>query len=211
MNQTGPFNPTYGAEKFGLKDLTSISYNLDAAPLAEDAIKRGEAVVAKGGALNAETGIHTGRSPNDKFVVRDDFTEKAILWDNNKAMTQQAFDQLYSDMLAHAKGKDLYAQDLYGGADPEHRIKVRVFTEFAWHSLFIRDLLIRPPVEDLISFVPDLTRICLHSAPIRRATVAGRRPSSRSISAARSFSSAHELCGRNEEVGLYLPQLFASD
>jgi len=163
MNQAGPSNPAFGADKFGLKDLKSICYNFDTARLVEDAIRRGEAQFAKGGALNAETGIHTGRSPNDKFVVRDEFSEKAIWWDNNKAMTPQAFDALYADMLAHAKGMDLYAQDLYGGADPAHRIKVRVFTEFAWHSLFIRDLLIRPPAEDLASFVADMTILDLPS------------------------------------------------
>jgi len=116
MHQAGPFNPTFGVESFGLKDLKSISYNLQAPRLVEDAIRRGEAMVAKGGALSAETGIHTGRSPNDKFTVRDALTDKTVWWDNNKAMTPQAFDTLYADMLAHAKGKELYAQDLYGGA-----------------------------------------------------------------------------------------------
>ena len=163
MNQAGPFNPAFGAEKFGLKDLKSISYNFETPRLVEDAIRRGEAMMAKGGALNAETGIHTGRSPNDKFTVRDATTETAVWWDNNKAMTPQAFDTLYADMLAHAKGMELYAQDLYGGADEAFRVKVRVFTEFAWHSLFIRDLLIRPRAEELASFTPDLTILDLPS------------------------------------------------
>jgi phosphoenolpyruvate carboxykinase (ATP) len=116
MDPAGPFNPAFGVESFGLKDLKSISYNFEAPRLVEDAIRRGEAMMAKGGALNAETGIHTGRSPNDKFTVRDALTEKTVWWDNNKAMTPQAFDTLYADMLAHASGKDLYAQDRYGGA-----------------------------------------------------------------------------------------------
>ena len=163
MHQAGPFNPAFGAESFGLKDLKSISYNLQVPRLVEDAIRLGEALVAKGGDLSAQTGIHTGRSPNDKFTVRDALTDKTVWWDNNKAMTPQAFDTLYADMLAHAKGMELYAQDLYGGADPAHRVKVRVFTEFAWHSLFIRDLLIRPPAEDLASFVPELTILDLPS------------------------------------------------
>src|ERR1700730_10713649 len=116
MHQAGPFNPDFGAESFGLKDLKSISYNLQVPRLVEDAIRLGEALVAKGGDLSAQTGIHTGRSPNDKFTVRDALTDKTVWWDNNKAMTPQAFDTLYADMLAHAKGKELYAQDLYGGA-----------------------------------------------------------------------------------------------
>jgi phosphoenolpyruvate carboxykinase (ATP) len=126
MHQAGPFNPAFGVESFGLKDLKSISYNFEAPRLVEDAIRRGEAMMAKGGALNAETGIHTGRSPNDKFTVRDALTEKTVWWDNNKAMTPQAFDTLYADMIAHAKGMELYAQDLYGGAEAAYRVKVRV-------------------------------------------------------------------------------------
>jgi phosphoenolpyruvate carboxykinase (ATP) len=163
MHQAGPFNPAFGAESFGLKDLKSISYNFEAPRLVEDAIRRGEAMMAKGGALNAETGIHTGRSPNDKFTVRDALTEKTVWWDNNKAMTPQAFDTLYADMIAHAKGMELYAQDLYGGAEAAYRVKVRVFTEFSWHSLFIRDLLIRPRADELAAFTADMTILDLPS------------------------------------------------
>jgi len=114
MHQAGPFNPAFGVESFDLKDLKSISYNLQAPRLAEDAIRRGEALVAKGGALSAETGVHTGRSPNDMFTVRDALTDKTLWWDNNKSVTPQAFDTLYADMLAHAEGMEIYAQDLYG-------------------------------------------------------------------------------------------------
>jgi phosphoenolpyruvate carboxykinase (ATP) len=109
MHQAGPFNPAFDAERFGLKDLESISYNFEALRLVENAIRQGEAVVANGGALSAETGIHTGRSPNDKFTVRDGVTDKTVWWDDNKATTPQAFDTLYGDMLAHAKGMQLYA------------------------------------------------------------------------------------------------------
>jgi phosphoenolpyruvate carboxykinase (ATP) len=163
MFQTGPFNPAFGAETFGLKDLSGISYNLEASRLVEEAIRRGEAMVAKGGALSAETGVHTGRSPNDKFIVRDAITDQSVWWDNNNAITPQAFDTLYADMLAHARGKELFAQDLHGGAEPAHRVKVRVFTEYAWHSLFIRNLLIRPSSEEVAAFTADLTILDLPS------------------------------------------------
>ncbi len=96
MHQAGPFNPAFGAESFGLKELKSISYNFEAPRLVKDAIRRGEALVAKGGALSADTGVDTGRSPNDKFTVRDAVTDKTVWWDNNKAMTPQAFDTLYA-------------------------------------------------------------------------------------------------------------------
>jgi phosphoenolpyruvate carboxykinase (ATP) len=163
MQQVGNFNPAFTAEAFGLKSLKGVSYNLDAPLLYEAAIRNGEAQLAAGGPLVAETGVHTGRSPKDKFIVRDEVTDKTIWWDNSNAMSREHFDVLHKDFLEHAKGKHLFAQDLYGGADPAHRVKVRVFTELAWHSLFIRTMLIRPPAEDLPSFTADMTIIDLPS------------------------------------------------
>ena len=84
MHQAGPFNPAFDAERFGLKDLKSISYNFEAPRLVENAIRQGEALVAKGGALSAETRIHTGRSPNDKFTVRDGVTDKTVSWEQRR-------------------------------------------------------------------------------------------------------------------------------
>ncbi|MEQ8750368.1 MAG: phosphoenolpyruvate carboxykinase [Amphiplicatus sp.] len=122
--------------------------NLTAASLYELSVSRGEGKVAEGGPLVVKTGEHTGRSAQDKFVVRHPEIEREIWWDNNKAMAPEAFDRLHQDMLEHAKGRELIAQDLAGGADPAQRIKVRVFTEFAWHGLFIQHLLIRPPMNE---------------------------------------------------------------
>src|SRR5262245_49234689 len=116
-----------------------------------------------GGALCAETGVHTGRRPKDKHTVVDALTEKSVWWDGNRKLSQENFQVLYNDFIEHAKGKELFAQDLYGGADPTYRIKTRVFTELAWHSLFIRTLLIRPEAVELASFVPELTIIDMPS------------------------------------------------
>ena len=107
--------------------------------------------------------MHTGRSPKDKFVVRDPQTDPVVWWDNNNPMSVEHFNLLLSDFLAHAKDKTLFVQDLYGGADPALRVTARIFTEYAWHSLFIRNLLIRPPREDLATFVPQLTVVDLPS------------------------------------------------
>lgn len=161
MQQTGTFNPAFGIDKFGIKDAISVAYNLEAPMLYEEAIGRNEAVIAPGGAIVAETGVHTGRSPLDKFTVRDANVEKEVWWDINQAMTPAHFELLLKDMLAHCAGKDLFVQDLYGGADPALRVKTRVICEFAWHSLFIRNLLIRPPAADLANFVADMTIIDL--------------------------------------------------
>ncbi len=145
----------------GLNWVDRISWNAPAPVLYQEAVTRGEGVVAEGGALVVTTGQHTGRSPNDKFVVRDAATENTIWWDNNKAMSREAFEALKKDFMAHARLKSLYVQDLAGGADPEFRLPTRVITEFAWHALFIQHLLIVP--QSLEGFAPKLTIIDLPS------------------------------------------------
>jgi phosphoenolpyruvate carboxykinase (ATP) len=163
VQETGLRNDQYGADKFGFKGLTKVYWNLPEPLLIEQAVARKEAKLARGGALVADTGAHTGRSPKDKFIVLDDMTRDTIWWDNNGQLTQVQFQTLFNDFIAHAQGKELFAQDLYGGADEKYRIKTRVFTEFAWHSLFIRTLLIRPDRADLPKFIPDLTIVDLPS------------------------------------------------
>ena len=121
--------------------------NLTAAALFEHAVSDNEGQIAAGGALVVRTGEHTGRSAQDKFIVDHDIIRDKIWWDANKAITPDQFDTLYDDMLAYAGTREIYAQDLKGGTDKDHAINVRVFTEFAWHSLFIQHLLVRPPFE----------------------------------------------------------------
>jgi phosphoenolpyruvate carboxykinase (ATP) len=161
VKETGFRNSAHGADRFGFKDLAAVHWNLTAEPLYEHALANNEATIVQGGALCAETGIHTGRSPKDKFVVCDEQTERTVWWEKNGKLTPAQFDVLLNDFVAHAKGKELFAQDLYGGADPKYRIKARVYTELAWHSLFIRTLLIRPEVRELANYVPDFTILCL--------------------------------------------------
>ncbi|HXN43592.1 MAG TPA: phosphoenolpyruvate carboxykinase [Xanthobacteraceae bacterium] len=163
MLEAGTRNGAFGADKFGFEGLEAVHWNLTAPRLYEHAIAADEAKLAFGGALAAETGVHTGRSPKDKFIVNDAMTERTVWWDNNGSITPQQFQQLHQDFLAHAKGKVLFAQDLYAGAAPRHRLKTRVFTEYAWHSLFIRNLLIRPESSELRNFVPTLTILDLPS------------------------------------------------
>ena len=153
----------HGADKFGLKELAAVHWNLPDTVLVENAVAAGEGSLVQGGAFCAETGIHTGRSPKDKFVVVDGQTEKTVWWEKNGRLPPEKFQLLFDDFIAHAKGKTLYAQDLYGGADPKYRIKVRVYNELAWHSLFIRALLIRPERSELSHYVPDFTILSLPS------------------------------------------------
>jgi phosphoenolpyruvate carboxykinase (ATP) len=158
--------------RLGLTWIDGISWNAGAAALYESAIRRGEGLVAEGGALAVSTGSHTGRSPNDKFVVCDEVTQGTIWWDNNRAMTRAQFEALKTDFLAHAKLKSLFVQDLAAGADPAYRLPTRIICEYAWHALFIRHLLIVP--QDRSGFAPKLTVIDLPSfraCPSRHGTL----------------------------------------
>jgi phosphoenolpyruvate carboxykinase (ATP) len=146
-----------------IEDLAKVQANLLETQLVEESVKRGEAEFTAQGALAADTGAHTGRSPKDKFIVRDALTETQVWWENNPSISREHFDVLHADFLDHLKGRELFSQDLYGGADPDQRIKVRVYTEYAWHSLFIRTMLIRPPKSDLSGFAPEMTIIDLPS------------------------------------------------
>lgn len=139
--------------------LGEVYYNLHEPALVEQALLRGEGKLGKGGTLLVTTGKYTGRSPNDKFVVRKPSVENKIWWDNNAPMSPKSFDALHADMLAHMKGKEYFVQDLFGGADAEHRLQVRVVTELAWHSLFIRHLLRRPTKKELEWFDAEYTII----------------------------------------------------
>ncbi len=153
----------FGLERHGFSNLKAVNWNLAVPRLYEEAIRRGEGKLAKDGPIVVLTGQHTGRSASDKFTVRDANTESQIWWDNNKPMSPAHFDALYADMMAHAQGRELFAKDLFGGADLTHRISVRIVTEYAWHSLFVHQLLIRPTAEQLKSFDPEFTIIDLPS------------------------------------------------
>jgi phosphoenolpyruvate carboxykinase (ATP) len=121
--------------------------------------------MAKDGPLVVKTGLHTGRSAKDKYIVRDAETENSIWWGKtNVGMDPAHFAALKKDFIAALGGKDkLYVADLFGGSQPEHRVNVRVINEFAWHNLFIRTLLVRPTQHELAGFVPEYTIIDLPS------------------------------------------------
>lgn len=120
-------------------------WNLNEAQLFERAVKQAEGLVSQNGAFVVQTGANTGRAVQDKFIVLDDVTRDAVWWDRNAKMSRAHFDALYADVEAYTKGKCLFVQDLYACADPVYRLKTRVVTQYAWHSLFIRHLLIVPP------------------------------------------------------------------
>ena len=153
----GRVNPARTLAATGIEGVGTAYYNLLEPDLIERALARGEGRLGAGGTILVSTGRHTGRSPKDKFVVRRPSVEDSIWWENNPPMAPEAFEALHSDMLDHVRGGELYVQDLFGGADPAHRLDVRVITELAWHGLFIRHLLRRPAREELDAFDPDFT------------------------------------------------------
>ncbi len=157
--------PKHGLEAQGIVTGAELFWNLTTAPLVEHAVRRGEGLLAKDGPLVVRTGKHTGRSAQDRFIVRDSTSERTVWWGNtNKPMDGEAFDRLHHDFLAALTTKDsLFVQDLYGGSQPEHRVRVRVINELAWHNLFIRTLLVRPEDEELAGFDPEYTIIDLPS------------------------------------------------
>jgi len=163
MEQTGSKISSIGIEKQGLQGLKAVHWNHRPAQLYEFALARGEGKIAANGAFVVKTGKHTGRSAQDKFIVRDAVTQDTVWWDNNRAMTQDQFDTLHQDMLAHAKGREVFVQDLFGGADPTHRLPTRIITELAWHSLFIQNLLIEPQADELLNFDPECVIINMPS------------------------------------------------
>ena len=138
--------------------------NLSPADLYEHAIRRNEANIVSTGALTAETGKHTGRSPRDKFFVREPTSQDAIWWHpGNQPIASAKFDQLLARMEEFCDAHDVYTQDVFACADPRFRLRVRVVSELAWHSLFARNLFIRPTADELMNFEPDFTVMSLPS------------------------------------------------
>jgi phosphoenolpyruvate carboxykinase (ATP) len=143
----------------GITTPKTVHRNLVSAELYEAALSAGEGQVAAGGAFCAITTPHTGRSPNDKFVVREAETENDVWWGKvNAEMSVEHWDALHKLTLDYLSGHDaLHVQDLYGGADPKVQLPVRFVTPNAWHAMFVRNMFIRPESEDLEGFSPQFT------------------------------------------------------
>ncbi len=168
MRNTGPFISRHGINSQGFDTTGTVYWNQSEAQLYEQAIQRGEASLAAGGALVTRTGEHTGRAANDKFVVRESASEQDIWWGKvNKPIDQSRFNALLSRIREHWKGSDLFVFDGYAGADPNYQIKVRVINENAWQNLFARNMFVREADgQKLTEHAPDFTVI---NAPSFRA------------------------------------------
>lgn len=158
-----------GLEVHGISNVARIYWHLPTASLYEEAIKRGEGLLAHLGPLVVRTGHHTGRSPRDKFLVREPETEDRINWEENQSMEPAHFRSLYNRLTAYLQSREVFVQECYTGAHPRWRKAVRVITEYAWQSLFCRNMFIRElNRQALKAFVPEFTVIAVprfHAIP----------------------------------------------
>lgn len=149
----------YSLENHGLRNLRTVYWNLSRAELIEHAVVRGEGHFSADGAFIVDTGKHTGRSPNDKYVVRyPEMEQEPICWGKvNQPITPEQFDRIHAKMTAYFQGRDVYVQDMRVGAHPEHTLPIRVITEKAWHSLFSQNLFIRVSRDEARRQIPQFT------------------------------------------------------
>lgn len=159
MLNSAPQQRRHGLDSLGLETSGTVHWNLPEAQLVEHAIRRGEACLAADGPLVATTGEHTGRSPNDKFVVQGGDSAKDIWWGKvNVPMESEAFNALRDRVLEHLGQRDLYVFEGYAGADPRYRLNVRVVNENAWQNLFARNMFVREKdATKLEDFAPGFT------------------------------------------------------
>jgi phosphoenolpyruvate carboxykinase (ATP) len=154
----------HGLEYLGLATPRVIRWNLSPTALVQSALKRDEGTLVAEGAFCATTGPHTGRSPNDRFIVDGPGVHETIDWGKvNRPIAAANAARLWAKARAHVADRELFVQDLHVGADPEHRRRVRVVTENAWHSLFARNMFRECPQSDLADFTPDYTVLQLPS------------------------------------------------
>jgi len=162
--------PDYGLEKHGIHNVGNIYWNLSTATLYEEIVRRREGLISHAGPMVVRTGHYTGRSPNDKFIVQEPTSEKDIWWGKvNKPIPNEKYNILFQRVKANIQGKDLYIQDCSAGVDPEYQVPIRIITEYAWHSLFARNMFIQ--INDSFKYknhVPEFTIIDLprfHAVP----------------------------------------------
>src|SRR5688572_21205613 len=156
MNEFGLKSPDASVADLGLKNVSAAYWNLTPAELIEETIIRGEGEITDTGALAVDTGEFTGRSPKDKFIVRDQLTESSIDWNKiNQPLEPSKFESLLQKMQEYLKGKELWVRDVYACADPKYRTNVRVITETPWANLFADNMFLRPSDEEKLSLIPD--------------------------------------------------------
>jgi len=163
--QASALKSDYGLDNIGLTNLRQAYWNLPTEALYEEIIFRNEAKITLQGPIVAKTGQHTGRSVNDKVIVREPTSEQNVWWGQyNRPFAPEKFDELFGRIQGFLQGRDLFVQDCYVGADSEHRMPIRIITELAWHSLFARNMFILPKTnEEYRRHIPEFTVLAVPS------------------------------------------------
>ncbi|MFM2376860.1 MAG: hypothetical protein RLZZ165_1957, partial [Bacteroidota bacterium] len=140
MNEFGVKSKVHGLEETGVNCKSNVYWNLPIPELVEQTLKREEGVLADNGSLCVRTGEFTGRSPKDKFAVKDADTEHLVWWGEvNNPFSRENFDKLKAKVLTHLGQRELWVRDVYAGADTRHRITVRVVNEYPWQNIFVNN------------------------------------------------------------------------
>lgn len=164
----------HGLEEYGIENPGEVRWNLTTPALYEEAVRRGEGLIAQQGPIVFHTGRHTGRSPKDKFVVRNPESERDIWWGSvNHPLDPEHFERIHARMMRHLNGKDLFVQEPYAVAEPRYRMPVRIITEMAYHSMFSRNMFIDAPPGSAVDRTPEFTVIdapSFHANPATEGT-----------------------------------------
>lgn len=164
-NQAKSLKCDFDLENIGLTNLRAVYWNLPPESLYEEIVFRNEGKITHQGPIVVSTGKHTARAANDKFVVREASTEGHIWWgEYNRPFSTEKFDELFARLQGYLQGRDVFVQDGYGGANPQYHLPIRIITEYAWHSLFARNMFIVPKtLEEYRRHVPEFTVLCVPS------------------------------------------------
>lgn len=161
MKHVGIKNPKADLANYGLNNFATAHWNLPVPQLVEHTISLGEGVLADTGALTIKTGKFTGRSPKDRFIVKDDLTSSTVDWnDINMPFDAEKFDSLYNKVCAYMEGKDLYVRDAYACADDNYRLSLRLLAEKPWSAMFAYNMFMRPTEQEILNANPEWTILC---------------------------------------------------
>lgn len=150
-------------EKYGLIDVKA-QWNISPQKLQQITVEKGMGQETANGTLAVNTGKFTGRSPKDRFIVKDEYTQDAVWWGNiNKPIEPSHFDALYNKVSSYISGKEVYVRDSYVCADPEYKLNVRTITEYPWSSMFVSNMFLRCSPEELEHFQEDWLVLCVPS------------------------------------------------